>query len=202
MHGPGQVVGASILARATRPQGTVTLIQRIRTARETPSGGSLGVLGGLLQVTSKIQRAMPRVLVHVSILAGGNRIGASKALIDGGPNLATSDDGCMSIILCGGGNAGINIHTTAAAKDRSRIRETGDRKRIGPNYITAISKGNLPRLTYSRSQDSLDSVSRTEMPLAVRPKASAGSRSLWVPPCRSGDARKRTLPDEMRGEPL
>lgn len=128
------LAGVAICARATKPHGTVTLIQGMRTARETPSGGSLGVVGGLRQVTSKIQRATPRDLVHVSILAGGNRIGASKASLNGGPKLAVSDDGCMSIILSGAGKGGIDIHTTAAASDISRVKATDDRKRMGPNY--------------------------------------------------------------------
>jgi hypothetical protein len=82
------LAGVAICARATKPHGTVMLTQGMRTARETPSGGSLGVVGGLRQVTSRIQRATPRDLVHVSIFAGGNRIGASKASLNGGPKLA------------------------------------------------------------------------------------------------------------------
>ena len=128
------LAGVAICARATKPHGTVMLIQGMRTARETPSGGSLGVVGGLRQVTSKIQRATPRDLVHVSIFAGGNRIGASKASLNGGPKLSTSDDGGMSIILSGGGKGGIDIHPTAAASDRSRVKATDDRKRMGSNY--------------------------------------------------------------------
>jgi hypothetical protein len=128
------LAGVAICARATKPHGTVMLIQGMRTARETPSGGSLGVVGGLRQVTSKIQRATPRDLVHVSIFAGGNRIGASKASLNGGPKLSTSDDGGMSIILSGGGKGGIDIHPTAAASDRSRVKATDDRKRMGANY--------------------------------------------------------------------
>ena len=128
------LAGVAICARATKPHGTVMLIQGMRTARDTPSGGSLGVVGGLRQVTSKIQRATPRDLVHVSIFAGGNRIGASKASLNGGPKLAVSDDGGMSIILSGGGKGEIDIHPTAAASDRSRVKATDDRKRIGPNY--------------------------------------------------------------------
>jgi hypothetical protein len=134
-----QLVGVAICARTTKPHGTVTLIQGMRTARETPSGGSLGVVGGLRQLTSKIQRATPRDLVHVSILAGRNRIGASKASLDGGPKLAARDDGCMSIILSGAGKGGIDIHPTAAASDRSRVRAADDRKCIGPNYSLRCS---------------------------------------------------------------
>jgi hypothetical protein len=134
MEALDQVVGVTICARATKPHGTVMLIQGMRTARETPSGGSLGVVGGSRQVTSKIQRTMPRDLVHVSILAGRNRIGASKASLNGGPKLATSDDGCMSITLSGAGKGGTDIHPTAAARDRSRVKATSDRKRMGRNY--------------------------------------------------------------------
>ena len=129
-----QVVGVTICARATKPHGIVTLIQGMRTARETPSGGLSGAVGGLRQVTSKIQCAKPRDLVHVSVLAGGNRIGASKASLVGGPKFAASDDGCMSIILSGAGKGGIDIHPTTAASDRSRIKATADRKRMVPNY--------------------------------------------------------------------
>jgi hypothetical protein len=134
MEALDQVVGATICARATKPHGTVMLIQGKRTARETPSGGSLGVVGGSRQVTSKIQRTMPRDLVHVSILAGRNRIGASKASLNGGPKLATSDDGCMSITLSGAGKGGSDIHPTAVASDRSRVKATSDRKRMVRNY--------------------------------------------------------------------
>ena len=59
-----------IRARATIPHGTVRLIHGMRTVRETLSGGSLGVDGGLDQLTSKVQRAMPRDFVHVSTFAG------------------------------------------------------------------------------------------------------------------------------------
>jgi len=89
----------------------------------------------LRQVTSKIQRTTPRDLVHVSILAGGNRGGASKASLNGGPKVAASDDGCMSITLSGAGKGGIDIHTTAAASDRRRVQATGERKRMGPNSL-------------------------------------------------------------------
>jgi hypothetical protein len=129
-----QVVGVTICARATKPHGTVMLIQGMRTARETPSGGWLGVVGGLRQVTSKIQRTMPRDLVHVSILAGANRIGASKASLNGGPKLAASDDGCISITFSGAGKGGIDIHPTAAASDRSRVKATSAQKRMGRNH--------------------------------------------------------------------
>jgi hypothetical protein len=123
-----------IFARATKPHGTVMLTQGMRTAREAPSGGSLGVIGGLRQVTSKVQRTTPRDWVHVSIFAGGNKTGASKASIDGGPKLAASEAGCMSIIFSGEGKGGVNIHATAPATGRSRVKATNDRRRIGPNH--------------------------------------------------------------------
>jgi len=129
-----QVVGVTICARATKPHGTVMLIEDMRTARETPSGGWLGLVGDVRQVTSKIQRTTPRDLVHVSILAGRNRIGASKASLNGGPKLAASDDGCMSITVSGAGKGGTDIHPTAAASDRTRAKATSDHKRMGPNY--------------------------------------------------------------------
>jgi hypothetical protein len=47
-------------------------------------------------------------MVHVSIVAGRNRIGASKTSLHGGPKLAASDDGGMSIILSGSGKGGID----------------------------------------------------------------------------------------------
>ena len=128
-----QVVGAKICARATNPHGTVMLIQGIRSVRETPSGGSLEAVGGLRQLTSRIQRVTPRDLFHVSTLAGLNRVCASKALFDGGPKLATSAVGCMSIILFGAGKGGIDIHPIATNRAIRRVMATGDLKRMSPS---------------------------------------------------------------------
>lgn len=130
-----------ICARATKPHGTVMLIQGMRTARETLSGSWLAVVGGLRQVTSKIQRTKARDLVHVNILAGRNRIGASKVSLTGGPKLAASDDGCMSMTFSGAGKGGTDIHPTAAASDRSRVKATSDRKLMGPNYSLRCPQG-------------------------------------------------------------
>jgi hypothetical protein len=70
----------------------------------------------------------------MSIFAGGNTVGASKASLNGCPKLAVSDDDGMSMILSGEGRDRIDIHPTAAASDRSRLNVTDDRKRMGPNY--------------------------------------------------------------------
>ena len=117
-----QVAGTVSRARATMPHGIVTLSQGIRTMRDTLSGTSLEVVGGLYQLTSRVQRAAPRDFVHVRTLPGPSGIGASEALLDGGPKLAASADGCMSMTFSGAGKGGIDIHATAAATDRRRVK--------------------------------------------------------------------------------
>jgi hypothetical protein len=115
----------------------------MRTTRETLSGGSLGVVGGLDQLTSRIQRATPRDFIHVSTLADRSGTGDSEASLEGGPKLAASDDGCMSMILSGAGKGGIDVHTTSAAADRSRVKVTGTLKGMGmnPTYLLRRSHG-------------------------------------------------------------
>jgi hypothetical protein len=98
---PDQLAGTMIRARATRPHGTVTLIHGMRTLRETLSGGSLGLFGALNQVTSKVQRAMPRDFVQVSTFAGWSGTGSSEGPLEAGPNIATIDDGRISMIFAG-----------------------------------------------------------------------------------------------------
>lgn len=105
--------------------------------RGTESGGSVDVIGDLYQLTSRVQRTMPRDFVQVSVFAarrsGGS--GGSEALLDGGPKFAASDDGCIAITLAGAGTGGINIQANIAASDIHRATRTEVRDGIGAKCV-------------------------------------------------------------------